>query len=217
MSRRPTASDDTESGFLKRWSRRKAGDDAPDDDAAPGGQPGGAAADADERAPSTAGEAGGEQAERVKTDADMPDLDSIDDSSDMSDFLSPGVSEGLRNQALRRLFRSTKFNVIDPLDDYNEDFRSFAALGDIVTSDMRHRTEAEAERRRAAESDAADAAEEESAASARVEDADRGDEEPESETAGNADAGHDQASVPGQADNAGQVDDKGDNPPRNQA
>ncbi|HSH43996.1 MAG TPA: DUF3306 domain-containing protein, partial [Arenicellales bacterium] len=58
---------------------------------------------------------------------------------------SPGVSEALRNQALRRLFRSARFNVIDPLDDYNEDYRSFQALGDLVTSDMRHRMELEKE------------------------------------------------------------------------
>lgn len=212
MSRRPTASDDTEPGFLKRWSRRKAGDEAPDDRAWPDGEPGGGVADADERAARAAEEAGGGAAEQVKTDDDMPDLGSIDDSTDMSDFLSPGVSEGLRNQALRRLFRSPKFNVIDPLDDYNEDFRSFAALGDTITSDMRHRTEAEAERRRAAEGDTAEAAaDEESTASADVDDGDRDDEESQSEIAGSASQGDDQASEPVPADN------EGVNPPRDKA
>jgi len=168
MSRHPRAGESTEQGFVKRWSRRKARGDAPD--AAAG--------------PASTGEAGPEQeaggtgdggvvrdsesrsgrAEEIKTDHDMPDLDTIDESSNVSDFLSPGVSEALRNQALRRLFRTARFNVIDPLDDYNEDFRNFQVLGDLVTSDMRHRIELEKER--AQEADNAASTEEQAAADA---------------------------------------------------
>lgn len=147
MSRRPPANDDTEQSFLKRWSRRKGGSGQAGDTQQP--------APGDEAAPTPVGEAGAadpatEEAERVKTDEDMPDLDSITDTTDMRDFFSPGVSEKLRNQALRRLFRMSKFNVVDPLDDYNEDFRSFALLGDLVTSDMRHRLDMDEQRRREA-------------------------------------------------------------------
>ncbi len=77
----------------------------------------------------------------------MPDIDSLDDDSDYSGFLSPGVSEALRKQALRRMFHSAAFNVCDGLDDYDEDFTSFEKLGDIVTADMRHRELVEEERR----------------------------------------------------------------------
>jgi hypothetical protein len=84
--------------------------------------------------------------EPVLTDADMPPLETLGDDDDYSGFMSPGVSEGLRNQALRKLFMSSQFNVLDGLNDYDDDFRNFEALGDIITSDMRHRMEMEAER-----------------------------------------------------------------------
>ena len=66
--------------------------------------------------------------------------------SDYSGFLSQGVSEELRNKALRKLFLSPQFNVVDGLDDYCEDFTSFELLGDVITADMRHELEMEAER-----------------------------------------------------------------------
>ena len=80
------------------------------------------------------------------TDADMPALESLDESSDYSIFLSAKVSEPLRRDALRKLFHSSTFNVIDELDDYAEDFTRFQTLGDIVTAEMRHRLEVEARR-----------------------------------------------------------------------
>ena len=92
--------------------------------------------------------------DRVLTDEDMPSLESLDENSDYSSFLSPGVSERLRRRALRKLFASAVFNVPDGLDDYADDFTSFEALGDIVTSDMRHQAEVEEERARQAQAQA---------------------------------------------------------------
>ena len=40
------------------------------------------------------------------TDADMPDLDTLNENSDYSGFMSEGVSDEIRNLALRKLFRS---------------------------------------------------------------------------------------------------------------
>lgn len=85
------------------------------------------------------------------TDDDMPALDSLDESSDFSGFMSSGVSDRLRKQALRKLFSSAGFNVRDGLDDYDEDFTNFEGLGDIVTSDMKHREEVAAEKRKETE------------------------------------------------------------------
>jgi hypothetical protein len=79
-------------------------------------------------------------------DVDMPPVESLDENSDYSGFFSPRVSEQLRQSALRKLFHTSKFNVIDGLDDYAEDYRNFAPLGNIVTAHMRHRMEVEAER-----------------------------------------------------------------------
>jgi hypothetical protein len=71
-------------------------------------------------------------------DEDMPPLDTLGEDSDFSAFMSPRVSDTLRKQALRKLFRSPKFNVISLMDDYIDDYRNFPALGDVVTSDMKH-------------------------------------------------------------------------------
>lgn len=143
-------------GPLRRWARRKrdaAREKAAADEARSREAP---------RVPSEATRevrepAGGPPAppaeEKVPSDEDMPPLDSLDENSDYSGFLSPGVSEGLRRRALRKLFMSAVFNVRDGLDDYDEDFTDFEALGDIVTSDMRHQAEAEAERARLAQAD----------------------------------------------------------------
>ena len=78
-----------------------------------------------------------------RTDADMPPLETLSADSDFTGFLSPKVSESLRRAALRKLFHSNTFNVIDELDDYAEDFTTFEALGDIITADMRHQIELE--------------------------------------------------------------------------
>jgi len=66
----------------------------------------------------------------------MPPVDSLDERSDFAVFMSPGVSEQLRAQALRKLFHLPGFHVPDGLDDYDDDFTQFAKLGDIVTREM---------------------------------------------------------------------------------
>ena len=73
--------------------------------------------------------------------APLPELDSLGDHSDVSAFLDPDVDELVRRAALRRVFLSPAFNVVDGLDDYDDDFTRFEPLGDIVTSDMRHQAE----------------------------------------------------------------------------
>lgn len=81
---------------------------------------------------------------RPLTDEEMPPLESLTEESDYRGFLSPKVSDELRKLALRKLFHGSKFNICDGLDDYDEDFTSFAKLGDVVTAEMRHRAEMEA-------------------------------------------------------------------------
>jgi hypothetical protein len=81
-----------------------------------------------------------------RSDVDMPPLESLDQDSDYSPFLSRGVSPELRQTALRQLFRQPKFNVETCLDDFQDDFLNFQPLGDIVTADMRHMAEVEAKR-----------------------------------------------------------------------
>jgi len=66
----------------------------------------------------------------------LPSIESLDEHSDYRAFMSEKVSEELRLQALRKLFRLPQFNVCDGLNDYDEDFASCKPLGSIVTHDM---------------------------------------------------------------------------------
>ena len=122
-------SDDDE-GFLARWSRRKqAGYRNQEHPSAPGPQSlSGEPPPADDPQQPTP--------QPQLTDADMPPVDSLDEKSDYAAFMSPGVSEKLRAQALRKLFHLPGFHLPDGLDDYDDDFTQFAKLGDIVTREM---------------------------------------------------------------------------------
>lgn len=156
MSKRPSETDRhpsvTESGdddtFLSRWARRKrvarsgADPDAPRADA-PVEEETRVASVPDVGEGSTAVDA---SQPPEPGDEDMPSVDSIDENTDMSGFFSPRVSQAVKKAALRKFFHSPAFNVVDGLDDYADDFTSFAALGDIITSDMRGKMELEAER-----------------------------------------------------------------------
>ena len=124
-----------EESFLTRWSRLKARDKTPEAEPPPV-----ARADAPAEAPLAEAQPGPASGAEVEPpgDEDMPPLESLTPDSDFSSFMSPRVSAGLRKQALRKLFRSAKFNVISELDDYIDDYRNYPALGDIVTSDMKH-------------------------------------------------------------------------------
>jgi hypothetical protein len=137
--------------FLARWSRRKVqarqhGDVPP----APPGNPAAEAAPGDDDVPSAAEAAPGDDAATgddagagaaPRAGAVLPDLESLDADSDYSAFMAQGVDESLRREALRKLFRSPKFNVPDGLDDYCDDFTRWEGLGDIITADMRHQME----------------------------------------------------------------------------
>jgi hypothetical protein len=136
--KKPANEVDTESGaedFINRWARRKAEANVKAGETAPPPAP--EALDQ--------GAAEDEPAEPL-TDADMPPIESLSEDSDVSGFLSPGVSDDLRRAALRKLFLNPKFNVCDGLDDYCQDFTKFEPLGDIITADMRFEMERALER-----------------------------------------------------------------------
>jgi hypothetical protein len=89
-----------------------------------------------------------DETDALLTDADMPDIETLNEGSDFSGFMSSGVSDELRNLALRKLFKAPGFNLRDGLDEYDEDYTSFEKLGDIITCDMKHQLEIEAEKLR---------------------------------------------------------------------
>jgi hypothetical protein len=125
---------DSREEFLARWSRRKldAGQDKPD-------FPGYESAAVRPAEPP-------QEPERELTDADMPPVETLDADSDYAPFLSPGVSDDLRQQALRKLFSQPDFNITDGLNDYDEDFTRFAGLGSMVTHEMKRLLQRELEK-----------------------------------------------------------------------
>lgn len=141
---------DAKESVLSRWSRRKLEADqlesAIDESMPPDVQ-------ASPNVPAT--EEGDAAKKPVLTDADMPDIETLNEDSDFSGFMSSGVSDDLRNLALRKLFKAPVFNIRDGLDEYDEDYTYFEKLGDIVTCDMKHQIEMQEKKlREALEADA---------------------------------------------------------------
>lgn len=99
-------------------------------------------ADSDAEATASAEIEQTEQTEQEeKAPVELPPIESLSEDSDYSLFMSPEVDENLRKLALRKLFKSPLFNVVDGLNDYDDDFTTFELLGDIVTSDMKFHEE----------------------------------------------------------------------------
>ena len=122
--------------FLERWSRRKLA-------ARQGGEVdvvGESTATHEDVAPADG------ESEKVLTDVDMPPVETLDADSDYSPFLSPGVSDDLRQQAMRKLFAQPDFNITDGLNDYDEDYTQFGGLGTLVTHEMKRMLQRELER-----------------------------------------------------------------------
>lgn len=147
---------DEQEGFLTRWSRRKArslrGEELPEPEEAGADEEDAAQADATADAtPAEAEEAAAApetETDRAEPDAlpELPSLDSLGADSDYSAFMRKDVPSDLRQQALRKLFHSPKFNIRDGLDDYDWDMSSPEPLGDIITAEMRYRVERELKR-----------------------------------------------------------------------
>ncbi|MBB3189094.1 DUF3306 domain-containing protein [Halomonas cerina] len=109
---------------LARWSRLKRGEvvDLPTEDKGPDdpmahASPSGAPCDTRDAPTDSADLSPG------SLDASLPDPDTLPPGSDIKAFLAPGVSAGLRQRALRRLFAAKHYNVRDGLDDYDDDYR----------------------------------------------------------------------------------------------
>lgn len=128
-----------ETGFIKRWSRRKIEAKLEISE------------DITEDKNSAIPVPVESVVEEYKTDADMPPIDQLTEESDFSDFLSPGVSEALCKLALRKLFHLPFMNIVDGLDDYAEDYSSFAPLGNIIPQEMRRMLEREKAKEQAKE------------------------------------------------------------------
>jgi hypothetical protein len=133
-----SATIDSDEGFLSRWSRRSAlarqGVVEP--------EPVVAVAPPSEEVVEPAAEAVRIDARTGKpydelTDEDMPPLESLDASSDLSVFLAKNVSPLLRAKALSRVFHTPDYNQYCLCAEYADDYNQFTPLGDIVPHDLK--------------------------------------------------------------------------------
>ncbi len=121
-------------GFLGRWSRRKLGDDKPVHDGAgrdlpirPLGDGGAGPVDVPvvAPAPTPALPKGGREQEADAAKPSLPtlqDAQSLTPESDFKPFLSKGVEPRVRNAAMKKLFADPRYNVMDRLDTYIDDY-----------------------------------------------------------------------------------------------
>jgi len=98
--------------FLSRWSRRKraARAGAPVDEARPGDPP------------LPAPGAGSAAAEAGPSPEPLPPVEELTPESDFSPFMEEEVDPGLRRKALKKLFSDPRFNVMDGMDVYVDDY-----------------------------------------------------------------------------------------------
>jgi uncharacterized protein DUF3306 len=107
--------DETPERFsLKRWSRRKL-DAARNETATPAAAPSHVPPVAPPVAPAPAPSA--PDAPRL-----LPPVETLTFDSDYTAFLAPDVAEPLRQRALRKLFSDPRFNAMDGLDVYIDDY-----------------------------------------------------------------------------------------------
>ena len=139
-------------GFLSRWSRRKRG---LDHEPLPSSEPPATFEQAalapaqhvptgPSEAPQPAAEAPVEAIDprtgkpySELTDADMPDIDTLDQHSDLRAFMAGKVSNALRMRALTKVFHTPKFNQVCLCAEYAEDYTNFLPMGDLVPHDLK--------------------------------------------------------------------------------
>ncbi len=95
--------------FLKRWSRRKR-------------------------------EAKAVQPEKVVEGkaAELPPIDSLTFDSDFSAFLKANVEESVKRAALKKLLHDPRFNVMDGLDTYIDDYTQNEGISEEMLKTLDH-------------------------------------------------------------------------------
>jgi hypothetical protein len=104
----------TDESFLSRWSRRKSGTKAAESLEKPP-QP------AASVAPGLPMEGTAVEAEAVEPQP-LPPVESLTPDSDFTAFMKPEVDPSLKREAFKKLIEDPRFNVMDGLDVYIDDY-----------------------------------------------------------------------------------------------
>jgi hypothetical protein len=123
-------SDKREPLTLKRWSQRKlAASRASSAPAEPSVAPSVATPPVVERQATTPA---------VELPAELPPVESLTPDSDFTPFLRPGIDEDVKRGALKKLFSDPRFNVMDGLDVYVDDYSKPDPLPAAVAATLAH-------------------------------------------------------------------------------
>jgi len=112
--------------FLTRWSRRKqeARKEEPREEQ-------------DKTALAAQGPAAEKPQDAQSPPAELPPLEQLDYDSDYRAFLNPRVDENTRRAALKKLFADARFNVIDGLDVYIDDYTKSESIPAEMLASLR--------------------------------------------------------------------------------
>ena len=97
--------------FLRRWSRRKR------------------AAQAAPAAPAP---------EATPAPAELPPLDSLNFESDFKSFMQAKVEESVKRAALKKLLHDPRFNAMDGLDTYIDDYTKNEGISEEMLKTLEH-------------------------------------------------------------------------------
>jgi len=111
---------------LSRWSRRKLAAEAP--------APTPASAPAVVPAPATA-----PGLPTPSAALELPPVESLTFDSDFTAFLQPGVDDKVKRAALKQLFRDPRFNIMDGLDTYIDDYTKADPIPPDIVADLLQR------------------------------------------------------------------------------
>jgi hypothetical protein len=71
--------------------------------------------------------------------AELPPVESLTFASDFTPFLRPEVDDQVKRAALKQLFRDPRFNVMDGLDTYIDDYTQADPIAPDVLADLMQR------------------------------------------------------------------------------
>lgn len=110
----------SDEGFLSRWSRRKRASNVRSEEATPAAASAPPMTAPSAPAPAVAGE--------PAPPAPLPPVESLSIESDFTPFMAREVDPSLKRAALRKLFEDERFNVMDGLDVYIDDYTKPAPI-----------------------------------------------------------------------------------------
>jgi len=68
----------------------------------------------------------------------LEQVESLTPDSDFTPFVARGVDETVRRAALKKLFADPRFNVMDGLDTYIDDYNKFEPLTPLMVAALNH-------------------------------------------------------------------------------